>query len=163
MELLLVFNQVFKKKLFCNLVLLGDLNKKENFKNTTLKINKLFDKKGINRDDDFSERIFERALLSKTDYLLEEKSYKCFGRNTGRDISWKRLFFRDRNYDQTNIALLEVFDLDFSTVKDSFELYIDKNISENIVQNTIDNWRMAFVTNKELFDYLGDLKYIRKH
>jgi hypothetical protein len=136
--------------------LLGDLNKKENFKNTTLKINKLFDKKEINRKEGFSERIFERALLSKSDYLLNEKGYKCFGRDIGRDISWKRLLFRDRNSDQTNIALLEVFNLDFSTVKESFKSYIDKNTG-----NIIENWRMAFVTNKELFEYVGDLKYIR--
>ena len=138
--------------------LLRDLDKKESFKTTTLNINKLFDKKGINRDDDFSEHIIERALLSKTDYLLsEKKGYKCFGRDIGRDVSWKRLFFRDRNSDQTNIALLEVFDLDFSIVKESFKSYIDKNITEN----TIENWRMVFVMNKELFGYLGNLKYIR--
>lgn len=137
--------------------LLGDLSRKEIFKNTSLKINKLFNEKGINHDN-FSERIFERALLSTADYLLLENKYKCFGRNTGRDVSWKRLFFRDRNSKDTNNALLEIFDLDFSDVKKSFIIYIDKNISENIV----DKWRLAFVNNKTLFDYLGNLKYIRE-
>src|SRR5690606_21303456 len=127
--------------------LLSDFNRKENFKNTTIKINKLFDETGIYREGDFSENIFERALLSKTDYLLEENGYKCFGRNAGRDVSWKRLFFRDRNSQQTNDALLEVFDLDFSIIKDSFQYYIEYNISKN----TIEDWRRAFVTNKDLF------------
>ncbi|QXP79820.1 MULTISPECIES: DUF262 domain-containing protein [Winogradskyella] len=140
-----------------NIALLGDLNKKENFNKTTLKINKLFDKKEINRKEDFSERIFERALLSKSDYLLNEKGYKCFGRDIGRDVSWKRLFFRDRNSKETNLALLEVFDLDFSIIKESFQSYIDKNISED----TIDDWRKVFVTNKELFEYVGNWRYIR--
>ncbi|SFI99768.1 Protein of unknown function DUF262 [Olleya namhaensis] len=137
--------------------LLYDSNKKGIFKKTTEKINNLFDENGISRNQDFSERIFERALLSKSDYLLEEKSNKCFGRNTGRDVSWKRLFFRDRNSKNTNRALLDVFELDFSNVKESFELYINNNISGN----SIDNWRMAFVSNKDLFDYLGNNKYLR--
>ncbi|MDO6738734.1 DUF262 domain-containing protein [Wenyingzhuangia sp. 2_MG-2023] len=137
--------------------LLGDLNKKENFKNTTLKINKLFDEKGIHRKEDFSEHIFERAMLSNSNYLLTEKGYQCFGSNKGRDVSWKRLFLRDKNSKDTNSALLEIFDLDFSNVKDSFQLYIDQNISTN----NIDDWRLAFVNNKELFNYLGNLKYIR--
>lgn len=137
--------------------LLIDTNCKEKFKNTTVKISQLFNEKGINRTGDFSARIFERALLSKSDYLLSEKGYKCFCRNSGRDVSWKRLFFRDRNSSQTNQALLEVFDLDFSNVKKSFNSYIDKNILEN----SIEKWRKTFVLNKELFEYLGDLKYIR--
>lgn len=137
--------------------LLIDINCKEKFKNTTVKITQLFNEKGINRTGDFSARIFERALLSKSDYLLSEKGYKCFCRNSGRDVSWKRLFFRDRNSSQTNQALLEVFDLDFSNVKESFNSYIDKNILEN----SIEKWRKTFVLNKELFEYLGDLKYIR--
>lgn len=137
--------------------LLSDFNRKENFKNTTIKINKLFDETGIYREGDFSENIFERALLSKTDYLLEENGYKCFGRNAGRDVSWKRLFFRDRNSQQTNDALLEVFDLEFSIIKDSFQYYIEYNISKN----KIEDWRRAFVTNKDLFSYLGNYKYIR--
>lgn len=145
-----------KKEKF-DLDLLIDTNSKEKFKNTTVKINHLFNEKGINRTGDFSARIFERALLSKSDYLLSEKGYKCFCRNTGRDVSWKRLFFRDRNSSQTNQVLLEVFDLDFSNVKESFNSYIDKNILEN----SIEKWRKTFVLNNELFQYVGDLKYIR--
>lgn len=140
-----------------NIALLGDLNKKENFNNTTLKINKLFDKKEINRKEDFAERIFERALLSKNDYLLNEKGYKCFGRDIGRDVSWKRLLFRDRNSKETNKALLEVFDLDFSDVKISFQSYIDYNLTNK----TIKDWQRTFVNNKKLFEYVGNLKYIR--
>ncbi|WP_298427905.1 DUF262 domain-containing protein [uncultured Kordia sp.] len=138
--------------------LLNNSKSKENFRSTTLKINKLFEEKEINRKGDFSERIFERALLSKSDYLLKERGYWCFGRDLGRDVSWKRLFFRDRNSANTNVALLEVFELNFLDVKNSFQSYID----ENIAKYEIENWRLAFVTNKELFNYLGDLKYIRE-
>lgn len=141
-----------------DLGLLSNPELKNNFKNTTQKINELFDGKGINRSKAFSERIFERALLSKSDYLLNEKGYKCFGRNSGRDVSWKRLFFRDRNSEQTNHALLEIFDLDFSNVKESFNSYINKNVSNNAMEE----WRKTFVLNKVLFEYLGDLRYVRK-
>lgn len=129
---------------------------KNSFYAVTQKVNKLFDEKGINRTSDFSEYIFERALLSKSDYLLWEKGYKCFGRNLGRDVSWKRLFFRDRNSQDTNIGMLEIFDLDFSDVKTSFNGYIQQNLA------TInEEWREVFVSMPSLFDYLGDLKYIR--
>ncbi len=137
--------------------LLKDVFIQKRFANTTKKIRLLFDEKGINRELDFSEHIFERALLSKCDYLLNEKGYKCFGRNSGRDVSWKRFFFRDRNSEQTNSALLEIFELDFSTVKDSFQSYIFRNLSEN----EIESWRKMFVSNLELYSYLGDLKYIK--
>lgn len=130
---------------------------KNKFLEITNKINKLFNEKGIDRTNEFSERIFERALLSKSDYLLNEKGYKCFGRNSGRDVSWKRLFFRDRNTEKTNTALLEVFDLDFINVKNTFEKYIEKNISDG----QFEKWRKTFIQNKKLFEYLGDLKYIR--
>lgn len=138
--------------------LLLDTKSKQIFEDTTKKNQLLFNEKGINRTENFSERIFERALLSKSDYLLNEKGYKCFGRNSGRDVSWKRLFFRDRNSEQTNQALLEIFDLDFSNAKKDFEAYIEKNISEN----SIEKWRKAFILNQEIFKYLGDLRYIRK-
>ncbi|MGJ1537130.1 GmrSD restriction endonuclease domain-containing protein [Sphingobacterium multivorum] len=135
---------------------LNDHHLKNSFCAITHRINKLFDEKGINRTSDFSGHIFERALLSKSDYLLWEKGYKCFGRNLGRDVSWKRLFFRDRNSQETNIGLLEIFDLDFSDVQISFGGYIQQNLA------TInEEWREVFVSMPSLFDYLGDLKYIR--
>ena len=130
----------------------------EIFKDTSYKIQKLFDKKGLRREGDFSERIFERALLSKTDYLLNEGGYKCFGRDTGRDVSWKRLFLRDRNKENANGALKEIFDLDFNDVKTSFQQYIESNKEDY----NHENWRKVFVENKKLFNYLGNLKYIRK-
>ena len=128
------------------------------FNSVTNNIKKLFNSKGINRTEDFSERIFERALLSKSDYLLNEGGYKCFGRNIGRDVSWKRLFLRDRNNDDTNIALKEIFDLDFDSVNTSFQEYIEKN--EEIYSKH--NWRKTLIENKELFNYIGNQKYIRK-
>jgi hypothetical protein len=128
------------------------------FKAVTSKISKLFKETGINREDSFSERIFERALLSKSDYLLSEGGYKCFGRDTGRDVSWKRFFLRDRNNEEANTALKEIFDLDFDNPKVSFQDFINANQKSY----SIHNWRKAFIENKELFTYLGTQKYIRK-
>lgn len=130
----------------------------DRFNNVSSKMQNLFDEKGINRKKQFDERIFERALLSKVDYLLNEGGYKCFGRDTGRDVSWKRLFLRDRNNDNTNIALKEIFDLDFEDAKKSFEVYIDSNKEDY----SVENWRKVFIENKKLFDYVGNLKYIRE-
>lgn len=129
----------------------------EKFKEVTYRISKLFKETGINREDSFSEWIFERALLSKSDYLLSEGGYKCFGRNTGRDVSWKRFFLRDRNNEETNTALLEIFDLDFDNPKVSFQEFIDANQKSY----SMHNWREAFIENKDLFSYLGNQKYIR--
>lgn len=137
---------------------LNDNYIKRKFKIVTEKIKKMFSDSGINRQGEFSERIFERALLSKSDYLLTEKGYKCFSRDAGRDVSWKRLFFRDRNSNSTNESLKEIFDLDFTNVKTSFEDYIVKNLASS----QIDNWRRLFIDNAELFNHLGNLKYIRK-
>jgi len=128
------------------------------FSTVTRKLEKMFDDKGINIKGDFNEIIFERAMLSKADYLLNEGGYKCFGRNTGRDVSWKRLFLRDRNNDDTNISLKEIFDLDFDNVKASFQDYIEKN--KEIY--SIHNWRKTIIENKELVNYIGKNRYIRK-
>jgi hypothetical protein len=129
----------------------------DKFKEVTSRISKLFKESGINREDSFSERIFERALLSKSDYLLREGGYKCFGRNTGRDVSWKRFFIRDRNNEEANSALKEIFNLDFDNPKISFQEYIETNKQNYFGQN----WRKAFIENKELFNYLGNQKYVR--
>lgn len=130
----------------------------DKFNEVTSKISKLFKESGINRADSFSERIFERALLSKSDYLLNEGGYKCFGRDTGRDVSWKRFFLRDRNNEEANTALYEIFDLDFENPKVSFQEFIDGNQNKYSAHN----WRKAFIENKELFSFLGNQKYIRK-
>jgi hypothetical protein len=145
------------KEEFSSSILENEKLKKE-FSDISIKINMLFDDKGINRKTDFSEKIFERALLSKSDYLLDEKGYKCFGRNSGRDVGWKRLFFRDRNSEKTNVALTEIFDLDFTDIKKSFEEYISVNLSNS----QFDDWQKKFVVNKNLFEYLGEQRYIRK-
>lgn len=137
---------------------LNDDSIKIRFQIVTEKIKKMFSDFGINRQSDFSDSIFERALLSKVDYLLSEKGYKCFGRDAGRDVSWKRLFFRDRNSNSTNDGLKEIFELDFTNIKSSFEDYIENNL----VMFPIDDWRRLFIENAELFKYLGNLKYIRK-
>jgi hypothetical protein len=130
----------------------------DKFKEVTSRISKLVKETGINREDSFSERIFERALLSKSDYLLSEGGYKCFGRDTGRDVSWKRFFLRDRNNEEANTALKEIFDLDFDNPKVSFQEFFNVNQKSYSVHN----WRKAFIENKELFNFLGNQKYIRK-
>lgn len=130
----------------------------DKFKEVTSRISKLFKETGINRKDSFNERIFERALLSKSDYLLSEGGYKCFGRDSGRDVSWKRFFLRDRNNEEANTALKEIFDLEFNNPKVSFQEFIDANQKSYSVHN----WRKAFIENKELFGFLGNQKYIRK-
>jgi len=130
---------------------------KTHFKSITNRILLMFNKDGVNRSKHFSERIFERALLSKADYLMDERKYSCFCRNTGRDVSWKRLFLRDRNSEETNIALKEIFALNFDNVKTSLTSYIEKN--KEIY--TGDNWRKVLIENKELFKYIGNQKYIR--
>lgn len=146
-----------KKEEFENQWLTNTFIKKD-FESVTKKIKMMFSDSGINRQGGFSEWIFERALLSKADYLLSEKGYKCFGRDGGRDVSWKRLFFRDRNESVTNDGLKDIFDLDFTNVKSSFESYISNNLNKL----SVEDWRRLFIKNTELFNFLGNFKYIRK-
>jgi hypothetical protein len=128
---------------------------KTQFMNYLTKLHFLFTDNGLNRER-FKENIFERALLSKADYLLDEAGYKCFGRDIGRDVSWKRFLLRDRNKEETNQGLLEVFSIpDFEFPQELFEKFIAAYTDD------LPPWRKAFISNGRLFRSLGSQKYLR--
>ncbi|WP_417266119.1 GmrSD restriction endonuclease domain-containing protein [Brumimicrobium sp.] len=138
--------------------ILSDKVKKDAFFKVSYKLNLLFKDGHLNRKDGFENYILERALLSGSDYLLSEKKYKCFCRGVGRDVSWKRLFLRDRNSSETNKTLKEIFNLDFDDVQTSFRNYISQNEPNYFKKR----WRRVFIENHDLFEKIGNQRYIRK-
>lgn len=111
----------------------------------------IFNAEGLHFFHDF---LWERALLSKGDYLLNKGSNWSFLIDDERDISWKRLL-RDSNEGRRDF-IKEVFDdKNFNT----------KNLEEGL-QNIINNfaesdWRYHFIQQKEIIEYLGFYKFIR--
>lgn len=123
----------------------------KSFKDYSIKAKSIFDSDGLIEFPDF---IWERALLSKGNYLLSANSNISFLDNYDRDISWKRLL-RDSNDGKREY------------IKDLFD---DSNFNQNdvinslkliILKSKITDWRIYFVKLKEIIEYLGPKKYIR--
>ncbi|MEZ4962422.1 MAG: DUF262 domain-containing protein [Saprospiraceae bacterium] len=123
----------------------------EAFNNYFLKSSAVFEGNGLRK---FEEHIWERALLSKGDYLLREGSNKSFLIDNDRDISWKRLLKDDSEERGFVKKLLD--DERFSAAEIESSL---ANIIEEATQ--IDDWREPFVILPKLIDYLGYKRYIR--
>jgi len=105
---------------------------------------------------EYPEYIWERALLSKIDYLIEEGSNQSFLINRDRDISWKRLLKGDKNPLHQKL-IKDIFDqVDVNNTTQSLIL-----IRETNKVNIID-WRKKFIDILELFSYKGAKRYVRK-
>lgn len=121
------------------------------FKDYSEKASSVFNSEGLNKYDNF---IWERALLSKGEYLLKHNSNLSLLIDNERDIGWKRLL-RDENSGKREF------------VKDLFddELFNKDNVEESlnsIIENSdINDWRKNFVELPEMISYLGSKKYIR--
>lgn len=128
-----------------------DLVFKQKFKNYSDKARKIFDNKGLTNFPDF---IWERALLVKGDYLIQEGLNQSFLIDSDRDISWKRFLKRDKNNNHGEI-IREIFnDIDLNNVTQSLI---------NIINSyQVNDWKIKFIQSPELFKYLGSKRYIRK-
>lgn len=117
------------------------------------KAKSIFDNNGL---IEFPEFIWERALLSKIDYLIEEGSNQSFLINRDRDISWKRLLKGDKN--QLHQKLIkDIFDeLDVNNITQSLTLIRETN------KVNVTDWRHKFIEIPELFSYRGAKRYVRK-
>ncbi len=100
------------------------------------------------------EHIWERALLSKGDYLLSKNGNFSFLINADRDISWKRLL-RDGNEGKRKYIR---------------ELFDDPNFNSNNVANSlstiinqadVQDWRKYFIESTAILSFLGPKRYIR--
>jgi hypothetical protein len=108
--------------------------------------------------------VWERALLTKGDYLLKEGSNLSFCTDDkDRDISWKRLLLdggkrKDHpgHIYRRNLVknLFDDNEFNSSNLQESLE---------SIIENHQGNeWYKSFIDNPALFNYLGRKKYIRK-
>lgn len=104
----------------------------------------------LSRNSNF---IWERALLTKGNFLIREGSNQSFLIDHDRDISWKRLLKGDKDNSHHEI-IRDIFDaIDLNNLENSL-----KTIIKN---NQINDWRKAFIETPELIDYLGGKRYIR--
>jgi hypothetical protein len=119
------------------------------FEVNSQKAKAIFNANGIR---DFEDYIFERALLSIGDYLLDKGYNYSFGINgRERDISWKRLL-RDNN--ESRGYLRELFDaIKPESVKADLKRIINKA--------KINDWRKHFVEFPELISVCGKSRFIR--
>lgn len=125
------------------------------FKNYCIKIDAIT--KLLVKDDNNYDYLWERAVLTKGDYLIRTTAYRrnflSTKRNT-RDYSWKRLLrlppknskFEDR-WEKRRLFVKEVFDdhrFDYSNVIYSLE---------KICKDNIDSWRSNFIKFPKLIRY----------
>ena len=110
-------------------------------------------------DDDglieFSNSLFERALLTKGDYTLSSKSNRTFLVNISRDISWKRLL-RDDNFGKRAYVKLLFDDPHFNVNN------IESSLSTIISASTVTDWRKHFIDTPAIIGYLGTSLFFRK-
>lgn len=116
----------------------------------------LFDNTGLKHDAKENHRI-HRALLSKGNYLVYAKSNRSFLNDSDRDVSWKRFLQGDGERKEKREFFKQLID---DTVFNSVDLNSLELISVNAIKN-LNDWRKKFVAMPELFNYLGNYKYLR--
>ncbi|MGZ4098457.1 MAG: DUF262 domain-containing protein [Bacteroidia bacterium] len=109
----------------------------------------IFGPDGLKKFPDF---LWERALLTKGDYLLSKGKNKSFLKDLDRDVSWKRLL-RD---DSTSRAFVNgvLDDLNVGS--------IESDLKKIIKSCTVNDWRRYFIEFPELIDVCGFNRFIRK-
>ena len=116
----------------------------------------MFNEDGLNEKalyvNNFNQYFWQRALLSKGDYLLLNKRNKSFLVNYHRDISWKR-YLRDDSSKRDFLKRL-FDDISIKSARTDLEKIINND-------DTLD-WRKYFIHRPEVFRALGrDGRFIR--
>jgi len=147
----------YNKNNNCNWSSEEDIEFKTKFDNYVSEVFTLFDSKGLQPEALKQHRI-HMATLSKGNYLLFAKSNHSFLIDSNRDVSWKRLLLGgDEKRDEKRDFFKQVID---DPNFDSKNLTSLETIANNFDEN-INNWRIKFIQNPELFEFLGSFKYIR--
>jgi hypothetical protein len=139
----------------CNWSAENDVLFLNNFNNYATKANSIFGNTGLK---EFKDYAWQRALLTKGDYLLHAKGNWSFLIDVNRDISWKRLLFGDDYRKNKRLAVKDLFDdsrFDITNIQG----YLDIIINEG--KTTITDYRKYFLMNSKLLSYMGSNKYIR--
>jgi hypothetical protein len=105
---------------------------------------------------DFPDFIFERALLSKGDYLISHGLNESFLINAHREISWKR-YLRD---DYARRLYLKDL-LDALNTESPIEYQLLNIIEYAFDDKTLPRWRMQFIKYNGMIHACGRERYIR--
>lgn len=144
----------YNEKTNCNWDDSQDTIFRNSFENYFSKAARIFGKSGLR--DVYSKKgrfIWERALLSIGNFLIQEGRNQSFLIDKDRDISWKRLLKGDKNTDHPKIVR-KIFDaLDVTQLKNSLQILIDSFNG--------DSWKSKYIETPELLYYLGPKRYIR--
>ena len=110
----------------------------------------IFDDDGV---IEFDNHIWERALLCKGDYMLQQRSnYSFLINGKDRDISWKRLL-RDANDDKRNLVKQLFDDINIDTLKADLQSIINDYDK--------DEWQWCAVKRPGIIEACGWKNYIR--
>lgn len=107
----------------------------------------------------FNNHLWQRAVLSKGNYLIAEGSNLSFLINNDRDISWKRLLLADKDGGkEKRLFVKEVFDDANFNILD-----VEKGLKAIVANSlkTVTGWRNKFIKTPKLFNFLGAKQYIR--
>jgi hypothetical protein len=118
----------------------------------------IFDDGGLRNFDNY---LFQRALLTKGDYLISEGSNKSFLINNDRDISWKRMLLGDKREEEYKAFFVKDLMDDVNFNDNNVLTSLKQIIEEFQLQNN--DWRSFFIQMPNLIDCLGPKKYIRFH
>ncbi len=156
---LLSFSGITKYYLTNNNCNWDDTQNIELYDNFVFYVNKtklIFNDEGLMQ---FEKYIWQRALLSKGNYLIKEGYNHSFLINNDRDISWKRLLLADKKGDEYKALFVKdiMDDVAFNDadVADGLNQIITKSIP------VITDWRRYFISFHQLLEFLGPKKYIR--
>ena len=119
------------------------------FKHYSEKLKAIF---GVNGLNNFANFLFERALLTKGDYLLSKGRNHSFLVDSDRDISWKRLL-RDNN-DKRALLKQLVDSVSVLNLINDLQKIVDEFANKN-------DWRYYFVKQFEMIAACGREKLIR--
>jgi len=103
----------------------------------------VFTKNGLK---EFDNCLWERALLTKGNYLLEKGPNYSFLKNEDRDVSWKRLL-RDNNGNKRNIVKV-LFDDEYFDIGN-----VAHSLSVIITNFGVIDWRYYIIRNPETIRY----------
>lgn len=119
------------------------------FENYSEKISAIFGDDGLKG---FDNHIWERALLCKGDYMLQQRSNYSFLINNDRDIGWKRLL-RDGNEERRNFVKQLLDDISIDTLENDLLAVINAYDE--------DEWLWYVVKRPGIIEACGWKKYIR--
>ena len=114
------------------------------------KANSVFGSQGLRKFEDY---LWERALMTEGDYLIESGRNFSFLRSEGRETSWKRLLRGNpkKDSEEQNRGLVkQVFDKMENGADVDASL---QKIIEGADLSSADDWRRILITNPKLIDY----------